>query len=110
MTKKISSSECDVTDIRCKSLPVVATILLRPSEDGEYEDYYVPVMAACAGMGQVLFDDWVDWVLLVTMVRKMKIFCHLNGEVSVTTPARLHCTHLLKSKTQTGHQKLAVSI
>ena len=24
---------------------------LRPSEDGEYESYYVPVMAACAGIG-----------------------------------------------------------
>ena len=36
---------------------------LRPSDDGEYESYYVPVMAACAGVGQIIFDDWVDWVL-----------------------------------------------
>ena len=36
---------------------------LRPSEDGEYESYYVPVMAACAGMGQVMFDSWANWVL-----------------------------------------------
>ena len=36
---------------------------LRPSEDGEYEPYFVPVMAACAGVGQVIFEDWVDWVL-----------------------------------------------
>ena len=36
---------------------------LRPSEDGEYEEYYVPVMAACAGIGQAVFDDWVEWVL-----------------------------------------------
>ena len=36
---------------------------LRPSDDGEYESYYVPVMAACAGIGQEMFDDWVEWVL-----------------------------------------------
>ena len=36
---------------------------LRPSEDGEYETYYVPVLAACAGIGEAVFDDWVDWVL-----------------------------------------------
>ena len=36
---------------------------LTPSEDGEYETRYVPVMAACAAIGQPLFDDWVDWVL-----------------------------------------------
>ena len=36
---------------------------LTPSEDGEYESRYVPVMAACAAVGQPLFDDWVDWVL-----------------------------------------------
>jgi len=53
----------DVTDIdidRCKWL---LSSFLRPSEDGEYEDYYLPVMAACAGVGQALFDAWVDWVL-----------------------------------------------
>ena len=32
-------------------------------DDDEYESYYVPVMAACAGVGSVLFDDWVEWVL-----------------------------------------------
>ena len=36
---------------------------LRPSDDGEYESYYVPVLAACAGVGKQLFDDWVTWVL-----------------------------------------------
>ena len=33
------------------------------SDDDEYESYYVPVMAACAGVGHVLFDNWVEWVL-----------------------------------------------
>ena len=36
---------------------------LRPSEDGEYEEYYVPVMAACAGIGEAVFNDWQEWVL-----------------------------------------------
>jgi len=36
---------------------------LRPSDDGEYETMYVPVMAACAAIGTVMFDAWVDWVL-----------------------------------------------
>ena len=56
-----TSSDCDQIDIRrCQWL---LQEFLRPSEDDEYESYYVPVMAACAGVGQVLFDDWVDWVL-----------------------------------------------
>ena len=45
---------------RCKWL---LSNFLRPSEDGEYESYYVPVMAACAGIGEAIFDDWVEWVL-----------------------------------------------
>ena len=36
---------------------------LRPSDDGEYESMYVPVMAACAAIGTVIFDAWVEWVL-----------------------------------------------
>ena len=36
---------------------------LKPTEDGEYESYYVPVMAACAGIGEPIFDAWVNWVL-----------------------------------------------
>ena len=60
-------------------------------------------MAACAGVGQVIFDDWVDWVLRGHgMVKKLRTFNHLNGEVSVTMPDTLHCTRLLKSKTLTG--------
>ena len=42
---------------------MAATRVPRTSSDDEYESYYVPVMAACAGVGHVLFDDWVDWVL-----------------------------------------------
>ncbi len=54
-------STCEDIDIRrCQWL---LREFLRPSNDDEYESYYVPVMAACAGIGSVVFDDWVEWVL-----------------------------------------------
>ena len=56
-----TSSDCDEIDIkRCQWL---LQNFLRPTDDDEYESYFVPVMAACAGVGTVLFDDWVEWVL-----------------------------------------------
>ena len=55
------ASDCEDIDIRrCQWL---LREFLRPTDDDEYESYYVPVMAACAGVGSVLFDDWVDWVI-----------------------------------------------
>ena len=60
-TADFVASDVEPIDIeRCRHL--LANVL-RPSEDGEYESYYVPVMAACAGVGEEIFDDWVDWVL-----------------------------------------------
>ncbi len=54
-------SDCTDLDVnRCKWL---LNNFLRPTDDGEYEEYFVPVMAACAGVGTVIFDDWVDWVI-----------------------------------------------
>ena len=53
----------EVTDIDIRRCKWLLNEFLRPSEDGEYESYYVPVMAACAGVGEPLFDTWVDWVL-----------------------------------------------
>ena len=54
-------TDCNDIDVeRCQWL---LREFLRPSDDGEYESYYVPVMAACAGIGSVVFDDWVAWVL-----------------------------------------------
>ena len=53
----------DVTDIDIERCQWLLENFLRPSEDGEYESYYVPVLAACAGVGQSLFDSWVAWVL-----------------------------------------------
>ena len=53
----------DVTDLDIRRCQWLLRNFLTPSEDGEYEERYVPVMAACAAMGEALFDDWVDWVL-----------------------------------------------
>ena len=53
----------DVEEIDIKRCQYLLRNVLRPSDDGEYESYYVPVMAACAGVGKDIFDDWVDWVL-----------------------------------------------
>jgi predicted P-loop ATPase len=53
----------DTTDIDVRRCQWLLREFLEPSDDGEYESYFVPVMAACAGVGHVLFDDWVDWVL-----------------------------------------------
>ena len=53
----------DVTNADIKRCQWLLRNFLVPSEDGEYETRYVPVMAACAAIGQPVFDDWVDWVL-----------------------------------------------
>ena len=53
----------DVTDVDVRRCQWLLREFLRPSEDGEYESYYVPVMAACAGVGEAVFDAWVEWVL-----------------------------------------------
>lgn len=53
----------DVTDIDVKRCQWLLRHFLRPSEDGEYDSYFTPVMASCAGIGEVIFDDWVEWVL-----------------------------------------------
>ena len=53
----------DVTSIDIERCQWLLTSFLRPSDDGEYESYYLPIMAACAGVGQPLFDTWTEWVL-----------------------------------------------
>ncbi len=53
----------DITHIDLERCSWLLRNFLRPTDDGEYEDRYVPVMAACAGIGDVIFDDWVAWVL-----------------------------------------------
>ena len=53
----------DVTDMDIKRCQWLLANFLLPSEDEEYETRYVPVMAACAAIGQPVFDAWVEWVL-----------------------------------------------
>jgi hypothetical protein len=55
--------QSDVTDIDVRRCQWLLENFLRPSEDEEYESYFVPVMAACAGIGEGVFDSWVTWVL-----------------------------------------------
>ncbi len=59
----VSYSHSDVTPIDVERCSWLLREFLRPSDDGEYESYYVPVMAACAGIGSGVFDAWVEWVL-----------------------------------------------
>lgn len=58
-----SFEQTEVTEEDTKRCQWVLRHLLRPSEDGEYESYYLPVTAACKKVGREIFDDWVDWVL-----------------------------------------------
>lgn len=55
-------TQSDTTDIDIKRCQWLLKNFLTPTQDGEYESYYVPVMAACAGVGQELFDSWQEWV------------------------------------------------
>jgi len=60
---EVEFTSSEVTDLDVRRCQWLLREFLRPSEDGEYEEYYLPVMAACAGVGKALFNDWVDWVL-----------------------------------------------
>ena len=53
----------DVTEVDVQRCQWLLESFLTPSDDGQYETYYVPVMAACAGIGEPVFDAWVNWVL-----------------------------------------------
>ena len=59
----INFVHADVTDVDVKRCQWLLNEFLRPTDDGEYDSYFTPVMAACAGIGEVIFDDWVAWVL-----------------------------------------------
>tara|TARA_Y100001963_G_scaffold98609_1_gene135694 strand:+ start:1206 stop:3425 length:2220 start_codon:yes stop_codon:yes gene_type:complete len=61
--ESVEFSKSDVSDQDIERCKWLLQNFLRPSEDGEYESMYVPVMAACAAIGTVMFDSWVEWVL-----------------------------------------------
>ena len=51
-----------VTDIDVARCIWLLKYFLEVSEDGEYNEVYVPVLAACAAIGEPVVDAWVDWV------------------------------------------------
>ena len=59
----VEFNKTDVSDLDVERCQWLLQNFLRPSDDGEYESMYVPVMAACAAIGTVMFDTWVEWVL-----------------------------------------------
>ncbi len=59
----------DITELDLKRCQWLLDNFIHVTEDGEYEDGnfpnrsgYVQVLAACAGIGEGIFDHWVDWV------------------------------------------------
>ena len=59
----------DITELDLKRCQWLLDHFIHVTEDGEYEDGstpqragYVQVLAACAGIGEGIFDNWVDWV------------------------------------------------
>lgn len=54
--------DSDATEDDIKRCQWLLENFLRPSEDGEYETYYTPVMAACSSVGERLAESWVCWV------------------------------------------------
>ena len=54
-----NSTASDLDIQRCQWL---LENFLEPSSDGEYESYFTPVMAACASVGETVWDAWLTWV------------------------------------------------
>lgn len=59
----------DITELDLKRCQWLLDHFIHVTEDGEYEDGsnprrsgYVQVLAACAGIGEGIFNNWVDWV------------------------------------------------
>ena len=59
----------DITDIDLKRCKWLLENFIYPTEDGEYAEGNLPnrsgfvqVTAACAGIGECIFEDWVNWV------------------------------------------------
>ena len=68
-TDTIDFIKSDITDIDLKRCKWLLENFIYPTEDGEYAEGnlpnragYVQVTAACAGIGECIFEDWVSWV------------------------------------------------
>ena len=51
-----------VTDLDIDRCNWLLRHFLDVSEDGEYNEVYVPVLAACAAIGEPVVNAWIDWV------------------------------------------------
>ncbi len=51
-----------ITDVDVSRCQWLLRNFINPSEDGEYNEVYVPVLAACAAIGDPVVDAWIDWV------------------------------------------------
>ena len=51
-----------ITDLDVKRCQWLLQYFIEPSQDGEYNEIYVPVTAACAAIGDPMIDVWIDWV------------------------------------------------
>ena len=67
--EEVEFIKSDITDLDLKRCKWLLKNFIHVTEDGEYEQSehpnrsgYVQVLSACAGIGKVIFDDWVDWV------------------------------------------------
>ena len=67
--EEVEFIKSDITDLDLKRCKWLLKNFIHVTEDGEYEQSehpnrsgYVQVLSACAGIGEVIFDDWVDWV------------------------------------------------
>ena len=56
------SDTSGITDVDIRRCIWLLENFIAPSEDGEYNEIYVPVTAACAALGSQVENAWVNWV------------------------------------------------
>ena len=52
----------DITNLDIDRCIWLLEHFIEPSGDGEYNERYVPITAACAAIGNAMVDAWIDWV------------------------------------------------
>ena len=56
------SDTSDITDLDIRCCIWLLENFIQPSDDGEYNEMYMPVTAACAALGSQVENAWVNWV------------------------------------------------
>ena len=56
------SDTAGITDLDIRRCIWLLENFIEPSQDGEYNEIYVPVTAACAALGSQVENAWVNWV------------------------------------------------